>query len=67
VNPPGKHGFCVYVLQNPAGRFYVGQTAEFQRRIIQHNQSGLSLGKYTLKNGPWKLVWSESHPDRGSG
>jgi putative endonuclease len=56
--------FWVYVLQNPAGRFYIGQTEQLEIRTQQHNQDGPVNGKYTLKNGPWKLVWSEEHSTR---
>jgi predicted GIY-YIG superfamily endonuclease len=46
----------VYVLEDEDGRFYVGQTDDLNRRLTQHNELGAALGKYTLKNGPWKLV-----------
>ena len=58
--------FWVYVLESEDGRFYVGQTDDLDRRLAQHNELGASMGKYTLKNGPWKLVWSEQHPTRSS-
>ncbi len=58
----------VYILQNPTGRFYIGHTDDLDRRLRQHNDSlgKPHLGKYTHKNGPWALVWSEEHPDRSS-
>ncbi len=58
--------FRVYILQNPAGRFYVGQTEDVNLRLHSHNRDDKVLGKYTRKNGPWVLVWSEAHPDRAS-
>jgi putative endonuclease len=58
--------FWVYVLENPAGRVYVGQTEDLVRRVADHNVSGPNRGKYTLKNGSWNLVWSERHPTRAS-
>ncbi|HUS39207.1 MAG: GIY-YIG nuclease family protein [Pirellulales bacterium] len=58
--------YYVYVLQNASGRFYIGQTADLQRRVQQHNGQEKGTGKYTLKNGPWRLVWSEEHEDRVS-
>ncbi len=60
--------FHVYILQNPAGRFYIGHTDNLERRLRQHNEpEGKShLGKFTHKNGPWSLVWSEPHPSRSS-
>ena len=56
--------FCVYVLQNPAGRFYVGHTDNLDTRVMNHNRTDKIAGKFTRKNGPWILVWSEEHPDR---
>ena len=58
--------YSVYVLQNPAGGFYVGQTDDLERRLIQHNDSTAKKSKYTIKNGPWELVWWEDHADRSS-
>jgi len=58
--------FFVYILENPNGRFYVGQTDDLERRVRQHNtpEGHVHLGKFTHKNGPWTLVWSEPHPSR---
>jgi putative endonuclease len=58
--------FLTCILQNPAGRFYIGHTEDLERRLAQHNDpAGKShLGKFTHKTGPWKLVWSEHHPTR---
>ena len=53
--------FWVYVLENPAGKFYVGQTGNLDDRISDHNQTDCCEGHFTRKNGPWKLVWKESH------
>ena len=58
--------YYVYLLENPAGQFYVGQTDNLDRRLAEHNTRGPSLGKYTRKNGPWQLVWSETHPTRSA-
>ena len=58
--------FWVYVLQNPAGRFYVGSTDDWPERIKQHNPSTVDYqgSKYTHKNGPWNLVYYESYQTR---
>lgn len=60
--------YHTYILQNPAGRFYIGHTEDLNRRLDQHNSpDGKShLGKYTHKTGPWTLVWSEPHPTRSA-
>jgi len=58
--------FWVYILRNPKGRFYVGHTDDLATRVPSHNRTDKILGKFTRKNGPWILVWSEQHPDRAS-
>jgi putative endonuclease len=58
--------FWVYILQNPAGNFYIGHTDDLENRIRSHNRTDKIVGKFTRKNGPWALVWSEEHPDRSS-
>src|SRR5271170_5470128 len=58
--------FCVYILQNPAGRFYIGQTDDLPTRLENHNRTEEIGGKFTRKNGTWMLVWSEPHPPRSS-
>ena len=56
--------FWVYVLQNPSGRFYTGHTDDLETRVANHNRTGKIVGKFTRKNGPWILVWSEQHTNR---
>jgi putative endonuclease len=58
--------FWVYVLQNPAGKFYIGHTDDLDRRVGEHNDPLASGTKFTPKNGPWILVWSEIHSTRSS-
>jgi len=58
--------FFAYVLQNPFGKFYVGQTTDLKSRLRDHNRHDETEGKFTRKNGPWELVWSEEHPSRAS-
>ena len=58
--------FWVYILQNPAGNFYIGHTDNLENRILSHNRTDKIAGKFTRKNGPWALVCSEEHPDRSS-
>jgi predicted GIY-YIG superfamily endonuclease len=53
--------FFVYILQNPAGRLYVGQTSDLEARLGDHNGAGWSRGKLTRKNGRSKLAWSGHH------
>ncbi|MCA9238838.1 MAG: GIY-YIG nuclease family protein [Planctomycetales bacterium] len=58
--------FFVYVLQNPQGKFYTGQTQDLHLRVAQHNDQSSATSKFAPKNGPWTLVWSEEHSDRAS-
>ena len=58
--------YWAYILQNPAGRFYIGHTDDLASRVNNHNRTDKILGKFTRKNGPWILVWSEKHSDRAS-
>jgi predicted GIY-YIG superfamily endonuclease len=58
--------FWVYILENPSGKFYIGQTSDLQKRIDDHNRTDAFDGHFTRKNGPWRLVWSEKHPTRSS-
>jgi predicted GIY-YIG superfamily endonuclease len=56
--------YWVYILQNPTGRFYIGQTDNLSIRLANHNRTDVISGKYTRQNGPWNLIWSEPHPTR---
>jgi putative endonuclease len=56
--------FWVCVLENAKGQFYIGHTNNLENRISSHNRSDKTLGKFTRKNGRWRLVWSEGHADR---
>jgi predicted GIY-YIG superfamily endonuclease len=58
--------FYVYVLENPQGRFYVGQTGNISKRLNDHNRTDCFEGHYTRKDGPWRLVWSEKHTIRAA-
>ncbi len=56
--------FWVYILQNPAGKFYVGHTHDLPARLHSHNRTDKLGGKFTRKNGPWELAWSQEHLSR---
>jgi putative endonuclease len=47
--------YQVYVIQNYAGRFYIGLSENIHARLAQHNNGE---SKWTKSRGPWKLVWS---------
>ncbi len=54
--------FWAYMLHCRAGKFYVGQTDDLERRITQH-QSGLMAG-FTSDMQPVELVWAQEFPTR---
>ncbi len=53
--------YCVYVLQNREGKFYIGLTDDLARRVDQHN-SGAS--KWTKGKGPSVLRWQSENLSR---
>ncbi len=53
--------FFVYVLQNPQGRYYIGQTSNLETRLQQHNHGKVT---WTKSRGPWRLVYHEAHDTR---
>ena len=55
--------YYVYILQSlKTGSLYIGYTDNLTRRLEEHNTG--RGGKYTRQNGPWKLLYKESHPNR---
>jgi putative endonuclease len=47
--------YQVYVIQNAAGKFYIGLSENISKRLEQHNQG---VSKWTRNSGPWSLVWT---------
>ena len=59
--------FYVYILTNPSGKTYVGQTKDLEQRLAQHNDPLYRGSLHTKRHeGPWVLLYSEIHPDRSS-
>ena len=58
--------FWVYVLINrTAGKRYIGQTDDLDRRMAEHNGQSENVRRYTSKyQGKWELVYSEQHSTR---
>jgi predicted GIY-YIG superfamily endonuclease len=55
----------VYVVRNPDGKLYIGQTDNLPRGIHQHNDPLHTLTRTTKRfRGPWKLVHSEAVDSR---
>jgi len=61
MNMKNSVKYSTYIIQNPVGKFYIGQTNNLEKRINQHN-AGKS--RYTKGKGPWELVHSEEFSNR---
>jgi|GEM_PF-169266 len=54
--------YFVYVIESlKDGTYYVGSTRDLSERMERHNQG---RSTYTKSRKPWKLVYTEEHPDR---
>lgn len=53
--------YWVYVLENEKGRWYIGQTNNWQLRIEKHNNQKV---KSTKNRGVWKLFYKEEFETR---
>src|SRR5258708_22871914 len=53
--PISLHVYRVYVIQNPAGRFYIGMSEDVTTRVAQHNAE---VSQWTKYRGPWMLRWT---------
>lgn len=51
----------VYILQNPEGKFYIGQISNLEERLKRHNEG---RSQFTKGKGPWKLVYQERYSTR---
>ena len=53
--------YSIYVLySDKASRQYIGYTSDIKRRLREHNDLSKGIGnKYTLKNGPWRIILQE--------
>ena len=58
--------FFVYVLVNEtAGRRYIGQTDDINRRLAEHNGRSTNARRFTGKfPGTWQLLLEESYSTR---
>jgi predicted GIY-YIG superfamily endonuclease len=57
----------VYVLRNPDGKLYIGQTVNVAHRLSQHNDPSDTLTRTTKRfRGPWELIHSELLPSRSA-
>lgn len=59
--------YHVYILRNPAGRIYIGQTQDLSRRLREHNDPADRTTRHTKKYpGPWTLIHAEPHVSRAA-
>ena len=58
--------YSVYVLKSlSTKKFYIGQTANLQKRLREHNDPECFSTLYTKQNlGPWHLIYKESYSTR---
>ena len=63
---PRASMFFIYVLPSQSsGKRYIGQTADLERRLKEHNDPSHNLAKYTSRNaGRWILRHSEQYETR---
>jgi len=53
--------YSIYILSNPQGKYYIGQTSDIDARLIRHNEG---RSTYTRNKGPWKLIYLEDYESR---
>ena len=59
--------FHVYVLRNPNGSTYLGQTSDLERRLAQHNDPNCRLTLDTKRHvGTRRVIHSEELPSRAA-
>lgn len=55
--------WTVYILECADDSLYTGITNDLERRVSEHEQG--TGAKYTKGRGPFKIVYTETCPDRG--
>jgi len=56
--------YFVYIIKSlKDDTYYIGSTQDLSERMERHNQG---RSTYTKSKKPWKLVYTEQHPDRSS-
>ena len=58
--------YTVYVLRNgKSGKIYIGQTSNYEKRLVQHNDPTFDMRSYTsLNKGKWVLLYKEEYKTR---
>lgn len=59
----GEESYFVYAIQSEStGQIYIGQTADLNRRLSQHNDSANRPSAHTRRHkGPWRLIHYETY------
>jgi len=52
-----KQDYQVYVIENPAGKKYIGMSENVENRLRQHNEG---QSKWTAKHIPWTIIWTSA-------
>jgi putative endonuclease len=53
--------YFLYILRNPDGRYYIGQTSDLTLRLQRHNENKV----FSTKNrGPWGIAYSRTFKSR---
>ena len=55
--------YYVYIESLEDKTYYVGSTQNLESRLKRHNEGRVA---YTKPRRPWKLIYSEEHPDRSN-
>jgi len=53
--------FIVYAIESITGRVYIGQSGDFDKRLLLHNSGRV---KSTSKDGHWHLIAMEEYETR---
>lgn len=48
--------YCVYVLTNSTGIYYIGYTSNLVIRLSWHNSD---KSRYTKNKGPWRVIFQK--------
>ena len=54
--------YTLYILKNPEQKFYIGQTADLEKRLARHNSNRVTS---TKNRGPWEIINTECFSSRG--
>lgn len=58
-------GWFVYMIEASDGSLYTGITTDVERRFIEHGSTDKGA-RFFRGRKPIKVVYTETHPDRGS-